>query len=52
MINEITQGIKREIVAVSIREHLLKKMFSFGHCPNEGGGAPARIKKYNIYIYI
>ena len=31
----------------------LKKMFSFGHCPNEGGGeAPARIKKYNIYIYI
>ena len=31
----------------------VKKMFSFGHCPNEGGGeAPARIKKYNIYIYI
>ena len=26
-------------------------MFSFGHCPNEGE-APARIKKYNIYIYI
>ena len=30
-----------------------KKMFSFGHCPNEGGGeALARIKKYNIYIYL
>ena len=28
-------------------------MFSFGHCPNQGGGgAPARIKKYNIYICI
>ena len=26
MINEITQGIKREIVAVSIREHLLKTL--------------------------
>ena len=24
-------------------------MFSFGHCPNE---ALARIKKYNIYIYL
>ena len=24
-----------------LREHLLKKrMFSFGHCPNEGGGGP------------
>ena len=24
---------------ISVREHLLKKrMFSFGHCPNEGGG--------------
>ena len=37
-----------------IREHLTgKKMFSFGHCPNEGGGeAPARIKKkHNIYIH-
>ena len=25
-------------------------MFSFGHCPNEGGGeALARIKKHNIW---
>ena len=29
----------------SIREHLLtKRMFSFGHCPNEGGGALVQIK--------
>ena len=36
----------------SVREHLpKKKMFSFGHCPNEGGGeGPARIKKTQ-YIY-
>ena len=36
-----------------LREHLpKKKMFSFGHCPNEGGGEdPARIKKHTIYIY-
>ena len=28
-----------------------KKMFSFGHCPNEGGGGGlARIKKYTLYI--
>ena len=27
-------------------------MFSFGYCPNEGGGGdPARIKKHNIYIH-
>ena len=36
----------------SLREHLPgKKMFSFGHCPNEGGGEGlARIKKYTLYI--
>ena len=28
-----------------------KKTFSFGHCPNEGGGGGlARIKKYTLYI--
>ena len=33
----------------TVREDLLqKKMFSFGHCPNEGG--LARIKKYTLYI--
>ena len=37
----------------SLREHLpKKKMFSFGHCPNEGGGEdPARIKN-TLYIFI
>ena len=25
---------------ICVREHLPKKMFSFGHCPNEGGGGP------------
>ena len=28
-----------------------EKMFSFGHCPEKGGEAPARIKKkHNIYV--
>ena len=37
----------------NIREHLpKKKMFTFGHCPNEGGEALARIKKYNIYSFL
>ena len=37
----------------NVREHLPKNMFSFGHCPNEGGGgeALARIKKYTLYIH-
>ena len=35
----------------ALREHLPgKKMFSFGHCPNEGGEGLARIKKYTLYI--
>ena len=36
---------------IELREHLRKKkMFSFGHCPNEGGEGPARIKK-TLYKY-
>ena len=29
-----------------------KKMFSFGHCPNEGGGRPLLELKNIIYIYV
>ena len=29
-----------------------KKMFSFGHCPNQGGGRPLLELKNIIYIYI
>ena len=36
---------------INVREPLAeKKMFSFGHCPNEGGEGLARIKKYTLYI--
>ena len=37
-----------------VREHLPpKKMFSFGHCPNEGGGGrPLPELKNTIYIFI
>ena len=40
----------------NFREKILEPLpfvafFSFGHCPNEGGKAPARIKKYNTFIY-
>ena len=30
----------------------LKKMFSFGHCPNEGGGRPLPELKNTIYTFI
>ena len=37
----------------SLREHLCKKkMFSFGHCPNEGGGRTLPELKNTLYIFI
>ena len=39
--------------AVGLREHLpKKKMFSFGHCPNEGGGRTLPELKNTLYIFI
>ena len=35
----------------NFREHLLKKMFSFGHCPNEGGGPLPELKN-TLYIFL
>ena len=36
-----------------LREHLhKKKMFSFGHCPNEGGGRTLPELKNTLYIFI
>ena len=37
----------------SLREHLCKKkMLSFGHCPNEGGGRTLPELKNTLYIFI
>ena len=41
------------ISSVDLREHLiLKKVFSFGHCPNEGGGRALPELKNTLYIFL
>jgi len=38
---------------LAVREDLiLKKMFSFGHCPNEGGGRALPELKDTLYIFL
>ena len=45
-------AVRLEKKRIEIREHLpKKKMFSFGHCPNEGGGTLPELKN-TLYIFI
>merc|ERR1719220_2334004 len=40
-------------ILIHVREHLPgKKMFSFGHCPNEGGGRALPELKNTLYIFL
>ena len=48
----IFSSIRYFLISLNIREHLPKKMFSFGHCPNEGGRRPLPELKNTIYIFI
>ena len=46
------EGIMK-VWLISFREHLMKKkMFSFGHCPNEGGGRALPELKNTLYIFL